>query len=42
MYFDLIVVFKVLYHWTSVKGGADMHFVDAWISDVSLHEPFNA
>ena len=27
VYFDCIVAFKALYHWTSVKGGAHTHFV---------------
>ena len=27
-YFNCIVAFKTLYHWTSVKGGAHMHFID--------------
>ena len=28
VYFDCITVFEAPYHWTSVKGGAHMHFVD--------------
>ena len=27
-YFDHIATFEVLCRWTSVKGGAHMHFVD--------------
>ena len=27
-YFDRIAAFEVPYRWTSVKGGAHMHFVD--------------
>ena len=34
-YFDRIAVFEVLYLWTSIKGGAHMCFVDAWISNES-------
>ena len=29
MYFDHIATFKVLYRWTSVKGGAHTHFMDS-------------
>ena len=28
-YFDRIAVFEVTYRWTSIKGGAHMHFVDS-------------
>ena len=28
-YFDHIGVFEVPYHWTFVKGGTHMHFLDA-------------
>ena len=35
-YFDHIAVFEVPYCWTSVKGGAHMCFVDAWISTESM------
>ena len=28
-YFDRIAAFEALYHWTSVKGGVHMHFVDS-------------
>ena len=28
-YFDRIVAFEVPYHWTSVKGGAHIRFVDS-------------
>ena len=34
-YFDCITVFKAPYHWTSIKGGAHMHSVDAWIANES-------
>ena len=27
-YFDRIAAIEALYHWTSVKGGAHMHFMD--------------
>ena len=27
VYFDRITAFEALYRWTSVKGGAHMHFV---------------
>ena len=29
VYFDCIAVFKVLYHRTSVEGGAHKHFIDS-------------
>ena len=28
-YFDRFAAFEALYRWTSVKGGAHMHFVDS-------------
>ena len=28
-YFNRIAAFEALYRWTSVKGGAHMHFVDS-------------
>ena len=34
-YFDRIAAFEALYHWTSVKGGAHMRFLDLWISNNS-------
>ena len=34
-YFNRIAAFEVPYRWTSVKGGAHTHFVDAWISNES-------
>ena len=36
VYFDRIAAFEAPYRWTSVKGGAHMHFVDAWISNESM------
>ena len=35
-YFDHITVFEALYRWTSVKGGAHMCFVNAWIPNESM------
>ena len=35
-YFDRIAAFEVLYCWTSVKGGAHMHFVDLLDIDASM------
>ena len=35
VYFNRIAMFEALYHWTSIKGGAHMCFVDAWISNES-------
>ena len=32
---DCITLFKPLYHWTLVKGGDHMHFVDTWIPNES-------
>ena len=34
-YFERIAVLEAPYRWTSVKGGAHMCNVDAWISDES-------
>ena len=34
-YFDRITAFEAPYRWTSIKGGAHTHFVDAWISNES-------
>ena len=34
-YFDRIAVFNALYCWTSIRGGAHMHFEDVWISHKS-------
>lgn len=42
MYFDHTLVFKLLYHWTSVKDGADRHFVDPWKSGLSMKCPAQA
>ena len=36
MYFDRIAVFEAPYHWTSVKDGAHMCFMDALISNESM------
>lgn len=32
---DCITLFKPLHHWTLVKGGDHMHFVDTWIPNES-------
>ena len=34
-YFDRITAFKMLYLWIFVKGGSDMHYVNASIPDAS-------
>ena len=41
VYFDHITAFEALYHWTSVKGGAHIRFVDLLdIHDLrSAYEP---
>ena len=36
MYFDRVTVFKVLYLWTSVKGGAQMRCVNAATIDATM------
>ena len=35
-YFQHIIVFEVLYRWTSIRGRAHSRFVDTWLSDVSV------
>ena len=35
-YFDRIAVFEAPYCWTSIKGGAHMRFIDAWIFNIPL------
>ena len=34
-YFNRNAVFEVPYRWTSIKGGAYMHFIAAWIANES-------
>ena len=34
-YFDCIAALEVLYRWTSIKGGADMHFIDLLVIHAS-------
>ena len=37
-YFDHVAMFEVLYRWTSIKARTQTRFIDAWISNKSMHE----